>query len=46
MDQWAYDELEGLRLDVDSYLNRGGTGDGSGYWPSIYVSSSTTPTPP
>ena len=36
------DELKALRAAIDASLPRGGAGDGSAYWPSIFISSSTS----
>ena len=36
------DELKGLRVSIDLFLARGGAGDGSAYWPSVFISSSST----
>lgn len=36
------DELEGLSAAIAMYSARGGSGEGSGYWPSSFISSSST----
>lgn len=41
-DQVVLDELKALRAAIDASIPRGGAGDGSAYWPSIFISSSTS----
>ena len=36
------DELKALRAAIDASIPRGGAGDGSAYWPSVFISSSST----